>query len=197
MTEPSTHALPATGDALHGGLSDSEIVARIRAGDVATFETVFRAYWDQLYRFADRYLASPDESDEAVQTVFARIWRSRDDLNVRGPLAAYLYLATRNACRDQLKYAAASASRNALFADARPRSVEAAGPPGAGSGRWPSSLRNAGRSANCGSDTICRTRRSLSDSACPPRRWKRSSRAASSCCAIAFGSYSTDFFRRA
>jgi RNA polymerase sigma-19 factor, ECF subfamily len=124
MTKRIPNAIAAVDDEARGSLDDAELVAGIRAGDVAAFEAVFRAYWVQLYRFANRYLASPDESEEAVQIVFARIWRSRDDLTVRGPFAAYLYLATRNACRDRLKYAAASASRHALFADARPRTVE-------------------------------------------------------------------------
>jgi len=120
------NAAPALDDASRGGPSpsDLEIVARIRGGDIAAFETVFRVYWEQLYRFADRYLSSPDEAEEAVQVVFARIWRSREDLSVRGPLSAYLYLATRNACRDRVKYAAATASRHAQFAAERPRTVE-------------------------------------------------------------------------
>lgn len=121
-TIPST--APAIDDDARGSLEEAELVARIRGGDVAAFEAVFRAHWDQLYRFASRYLSSPDEAEEAVQVVFARIWRSREDLNVRGTLAAYLYLATRNACRDRVKYAAATASRHALFANARPRTVE-------------------------------------------------------------------------
>jgi RNA polymerase sigma-19 factor, ECF subfamily len=124
MTKPIPNAAQAIDDDSRGSPSDVEIVSRIRAGDIAAFESVFRAYWEQLYRFANRYLSSPDESEEAVQIVFARIWRSRDDLSVRGPLAAYLFLATRNACRDRVKYAAATASRHARFANARPRSVE-------------------------------------------------------------------------
>ena len=124
MTKPYPNALPALDDDAGTSAGDSEIVSRIRAGDIGAFEGVFRTYWEQLYRFANRYLSSPDEAEEAVQVVFARIWRSREDLSVRGPLAAYLYMATRNACRDRVKHAALTASRHARFAHTRPRTVE-------------------------------------------------------------------------
>ena len=83
---------------------DHALVESIRAGDIHAFESLFRAYWDGLYRFAYRYLGSADDAEEAVQTVFARIWRNREGWRVRGTIQDYLYLATRNASRDRLKH---------------------------------------------------------------------------------------------
>jgi RNA polymerase sigma-70 factor (ECF subfamily) len=84
--------------------SDQALVESIRAGDLDAFESLFRAYWDGLYRFAFRYLGSADDAEEAVQTVFTRIWRNREGWRVRGTIQDYLYLATRNASRDRLKH---------------------------------------------------------------------------------------------
>lgn len=82
------------------------LVERVRAGEVAAFELIFRTYYDQLYRFAFRYLRLADEADEAVQTVFARIWRNRTTWTVNGILRDYLYAAARNACRDRFRHQA-------------------------------------------------------------------------------------------
>jgi RNA polymerase sigma-70 factor, ECF subfamily len=80
------------------------LVEGVRTGDVAAFETLFRAYWDALYRFAFRYLRSTDEAEEVVQSVFARIWQVRAEWRVGGSVPDHLYLATRNACLDRLRH---------------------------------------------------------------------------------------------
>lgn len=83
---------------------DAMLVRRIRLGDVSAFESVFRAYWKPLCRFAFRYLRSADDAEEAIQLVFTRIWHARADWHPRGTLDDYLYLAARNACRDRLRH---------------------------------------------------------------------------------------------
>jgi len=82
------------------------MVARVRDGDAATFEAIFRAHWEPLVRFALRYLRSADDAEDAVQTVFARIWRGRAVWRVPGGLVDYLYLAVRNASLDRLEHRA-------------------------------------------------------------------------------------------
>ena len=79
------------------------LVARIQLGDSAAFEKMFRAHWEPLYNYAFRYLHSADEAEDAVQTVFARIWRGHTEWRVTGPLASYLYLAVRNASCDRIR----------------------------------------------------------------------------------------------
>jgi RNA polymerase sigma-70 factor (ECF subfamily) len=82
---------------------DGALVDRIRQDELGAFEELFHAYWDPLCRFAFCYLRSTDDAEEAVQTVFARIWRNRATWKVSGTVQDYVYLATRNACFDRLK----------------------------------------------------------------------------------------------
>lgn len=88
--------------------ADEALVRRVRAGDSVALEGIFQEFWEPLCRFAFRYLRSADDAEEAVQTVFSRIWRGRTDWRLAGTLADYLYLATRNAARDRLKHDAVS-----------------------------------------------------------------------------------------
>src|SRR6266581_8429585 len=86
-------------------------VDRIRAGDVAAFEALYRRYWERLYAFAFRYLHSKEDSEEVVQEVFFRIWRGRAHWVPAGAVRNYLYLAVRNSARDRLERAAVARRR--------------------------------------------------------------------------------------
>ncbi len=57
--------------------SPHEWVARIRGGDDAAFEAMFRAHYDGLCRYVAAYLGSRDSAEDVVQGVFARIWEDR------------------------------------------------------------------------------------------------------------------------
>jgi len=82
---------------------DAGLVDRIRRDELGAFEELFHAYWDSLCRYAFAYVRSTDDAEEAVQIVFARIWRNRAVWRVGGTVQDYVYLATRNACLDRLK----------------------------------------------------------------------------------------------
>src|SRR5881394_3449437 len=71
-----------------------DLVARIRAGDEAAFEAMFRAYYDPLCRHVAPYLGSRDAAEDAVQGLFVRIWEDRARWVV-SDLGHYLYTAVR------------------------------------------------------------------------------------------------------
>ena len=89
---PGTPSVPAT--ASDGGAPDAALVARIRRGEHAAFEAVFRAHHALLRAVASR-LASPELAEEIVQDVMLSLWQRRAALDVHGPLRAYLLAAVR------------------------------------------------------------------------------------------------------
>ncbi len=76
--------------------SPGSTLARIRAGDTAAFEGVFRASHSALVAFATRYTGSRDRAEEMVQDLFLDLWRARTSWEVRGTLRSYLFGALRN-----------------------------------------------------------------------------------------------------
>jgi len=76
-------------------LSDESIVARIRKGDAAAFEGVFRAHYAALCAFAMRYLSERALAEEIVQQLFSDLW-TRAHWKIHGSLRAYLFAAVRN-----------------------------------------------------------------------------------------------------
>ena len=80
---------------------EQEIIAAVRAGDRQAFETLYRAYWPPLVKFARRIggLAIED-AKELVQDVFLSLWRSRERWSVRDGLDRYMYGAVFHRARE-------------------------------------------------------------------------------------------------
>jgi RNA polymerase sigma-70 factor (ECF subfamily) len=84
---------------------ESDAVARIRAGDEAAFESLFREYHAPLCRFVYGFLRSRDLAEEVVQEVFLALWSRRASWDVQGTVRSYLYGAARNRALNHLKRA--------------------------------------------------------------------------------------------
>jgi RNA polymerase sigma-70 factor (ECF subfamily) len=69
---------------------------RLRRGDPAAFEMLFRTYYQPLCGFAARYADSIAVAEELVQDVFARIWIERARWPLPRNRKAYLFTAVRN-----------------------------------------------------------------------------------------------------
>ena len=70
------------------------LVVRLRAGDRAAFEALFRGLHGDLVRYARSI--TPDGAEDAVQDAFLRVWRRRDTLDPERSIKALLYTAVRN-----------------------------------------------------------------------------------------------------
>lgn len=87
-----------------------DVLARIRAGDDAAFELVFRAYYESLCAFAYGYVQGADGAEDLVQDVFGALWTERRRLEIRTSLRAYLFAAVRNRALNLKKHAAVVAA---------------------------------------------------------------------------------------
>src|SRR3989475_5311427 len=96
--------VPSADRTRHGvpHVSTQDWVARIRAGDEAAFEAMFRTYYDRLCRYVAPYLGSRDAAEDAVQGVFVRIWEDRARWAV-SDLPHYLYAAVRRRAISQIR----------------------------------------------------------------------------------------------
>jgi RNA polymerase sigma-70 factor (ECF subfamily) len=69
---------------------------RVRRGDLAAFEELFRTMHAPLCEVADSYVRSQAIAEEIVQDLFFAIWMKRDRLPNVDSLQAYLFSAARN-----------------------------------------------------------------------------------------------------
>ncbi len=88
-----------------GAVADERaIVARVRSGEDAAFEEVFRTHYEGLFLFAYSYLRSREAARDVVHDVFLALWARRVSWDVRGSVRGYLYGATRNRALNALKH---------------------------------------------------------------------------------------------
>lgn len=90
-----------------GGLShDQDLVLfeQVKKDDLKAYETIFKQYYAELYRFAYNYLRDQVPSEEMAQEVFLYIWEKRDQIEIKTTLKTYLYSAVKNKCLNYIKY---------------------------------------------------------------------------------------------
>jgi RNA polymerase sigma-70 factor (ECF subfamily) len=84
--------------------TDVALLARLREGDEAAFDTIFRTWYEQLVALGDRMLRDRAAAEEIVQEVMLELWRRRDRLSTEGSAQAYLFTATRNRVLNYLRH---------------------------------------------------------------------------------------------
>ena len=77
---------------------DSEIIRRIREGDIGQFETLFRSSYVSLVNYAIKLVKDPDSAEEIVQDLFFRLWQDKDKISIESSLKGYLFRAVHNRC---------------------------------------------------------------------------------------------------
>ena len=84
--------------------TDLALLARLREGDEAAFDTIFRTWYEPLVALGDRMLRDRAAAEEIVQEVMLELWRRRDRLSTEGSAQAYLFTATRNRVLNYLRH---------------------------------------------------------------------------------------------
>lgn len=83
---------------------DSEIVMRIRKGDVKEFEALFRSSYVSLVRYAGTIISDRDTCEEIVQDLFYRLWQNRETLSIESSLNGYLFRSVHNRCLHHISH---------------------------------------------------------------------------------------------
>lgn len=85
-------------------MDDRELLARVRAGDEAAYDTVFRTWYAPLVRVAGALLKDSDAAEEVAQEVMVELWRRRHVMDEGITLRAYLLRAVRNRSLNHLRH---------------------------------------------------------------------------------------------
>lgn len=85
------------------GSDESGLLASLRAGDDAAFETLVRGHGTRLLAVARRFLRSEEDARDAVQDAFLSAFRSLDSFEGTSRLATWLHRIVVNACLMRLR----------------------------------------------------------------------------------------------
>ena len=84
-------------------MSELKAIESTSFSNSATFENLFKSYYNGLCNYAYKLLLNQDEAEDMVQQVFSKIWEKRNDLNAESSVKSYLYRATYNQCVNEMK----------------------------------------------------------------------------------------------
>ncbi|RMG66948.1 MAG: RNA polymerase sigma-70 factor [Bacteroidetes bacterium] len=83
---------------------EHDLLARVcQHDDYQAFEVLFHRYQPSLRLYALKLSSSEILAEEIVSDVFIKIWKSRQQLELRGSLRSYLFTAIRNQSLDYLR----------------------------------------------------------------------------------------------
>jgi len=107
-TRAHLHAVPGGADTHApldaGEATDSELLVRVAGRDREAFEILYHRYVRSIFGLAMRRLRDRQRAEDAVQEMFAAVWRSAGSYRPeRGPAAPWLYAVARNAVVDRLR----------------------------------------------------------------------------------------------
>lgn len=97
MTEPSQQSQEQS------TVSESSLVAALRRGEAAAFETLVRAHGGRMLAVAKRYFSSADEAQDAVQDAFLSAFKALPGFDGRSQLGTWLHRIVVNAALMKLR----------------------------------------------------------------------------------------------
>jgi RNA polymerase sigma-70 factor (ECF subfamily) len=84
--------------------SERALQERVRAGDEAAFDTVFRDNYAHMVRMAESIIRERALAEEIAQDVMLELWRRRESIEVEQSFRAYLLRSTRNRALNHVRH---------------------------------------------------------------------------------------------
>lgn len=85
----------------HAELSETDVMKRLRDGDIEALATAYRRWGALVHTAALRSLRNHHDAEDVTQQVFVSAWRSRESLRPgAGSLPGWLVTITRRRCAD-------------------------------------------------------------------------------------------------
>ncbi len=82
---------------------DAALLAGLRAGEDAAYETLLRAYSGRMLAVARRFMGSEDDAREAVQEAFVSAFKAMDRFEGDSRISTWLHRIVVNACLMKLR----------------------------------------------------------------------------------------------
>lgn len=83
-------------------VSDEFLMQRVQEGDEHAFEALLTRYEQRIYAYIQRILGDADESRDAFQETFLRVFRKSKQFDTGRKFTTWLYTIARNVCFDRI-----------------------------------------------------------------------------------------------
>jgi RNA polymerase sigma-70 factor (ECF subfamily) len=86
-------------------MDERALLDRLKTGDQAAFDSIFRAHYAHLVTFGQGLLRDRSAAEDIGQEVMLELWRRRGELVIHESLRAYLLRAVRNRSLNLIRHA--------------------------------------------------------------------------------------------
>lgn len=83
-------------------IADKLILEHLKNSNQGVFEMVFKYYYSGLVIYADQIIKNMPVSEDIVQSVFLKLWETRQSLDIRS-FRSYFIQCVKNRCIDHLR----------------------------------------------------------------------------------------------
>lgn len=80
--------------------NEQEIIERCQSGDLRAFKIIYQNYRDGLYRMAYRMLGNREDSEDALQLTFIKLYSAISKFRGEAKLSTYIFRILFNVCHD-------------------------------------------------------------------------------------------------
>lgn len=77
-------------------LNDTILAEHIRQGSEQAFREIYDRYHKQMYYIAKKYVKEPGLAEDAVQDIFVKFWKNRDNLDSSKSIKGFLFTMLKN-----------------------------------------------------------------------------------------------------
>ena len=92
-------------------MSAGDLIARCQAGDVETFEALYRQHAARLYTLACRMAGSAEDGEDLLQEIFLQVYRKLGSFKGDSAVGTWLYRLALNHCLDYVRSRQAKMSK--------------------------------------------------------------------------------------
>jgi RNA polymerase sigma-70 factor (ECF subfamily) len=90
---------------MHRETADTELLARLKAGDDTAVREMAEQYESRIYQLAFRYLRNKEDAEEVTQDVLFKVYRKIDAFRGDSALSSWIYRITFNTAMSRLRTA--------------------------------------------------------------------------------------------
>ncbi len=84
-------------------MDKSELIKRIKAGETAAFEYLFKITHLRLVSYARLFIPEQNEAEDIVQDCFLKLWEKRKTLQDKQAIESFLFVMLRHRCLNYLR----------------------------------------------------------------------------------------------
>lgn len=92
--------------------NDDILLRQVQEGNQVAFTAIYQKYHKALYVFSYYYLKNREQAEDAVQTVFSKLWEYRSQIIVTINLKNYLYKMVKNHILNEIRNTTNALAKN-------------------------------------------------------------------------------------